>query len=77
MPVEGLLEISDVLDVDDAPHRDLLPLLVIGVAYRHPASCCLLLLYNTLKEKIKTRPMTLARAGGDERTDAMHESPVS
>lgn len=35
MPVEGLLEVRDVLDVDDAPNRDLLSLLVIGVAHRH------------------------------------------
>lgn len=33
--VEGLLEVPYILDVDDATHWDLLPLLVIGVCRRH------------------------------------------
>lgn len=31
VPVEGLLKIADVLDVDDTAYRNLLPLLVIAV----------------------------------------------
>lgn len=35
VPVEGLLKVRDILDVDDTAHRDLLPLLVIGIHRRH------------------------------------------
>ncbi|EZA48983.1 hypothetical protein X777_12429, partial [Ooceraea biroi] len=35
VPVEGLLEVADILDVDDAAHRDLLPLLVVAARHRH------------------------------------------